>query len=569
MKECPACMRVYTDETLNFCLDDGESLVYGPAEPATAILSSQELSGEALTRPLVSSDPENRSSPITSQQTEVRSKSKRNSIIAVVFGVLLVAGLMTGIYWLYGRRSTAKQIDSIAVMPFVNESGNAEIEYLSDGMTDSLISSLSDVPSITVKARNSVFRYKGADFAAKKVGEDLSVNALVLGRVLQRGSDIALHIELVDAVSENVLWSSDYSRPMAKLVSLQSEIARDVANRLRARLTRDDENRVTKNYPANSEAYELYLKGRYFAGGKVTEEGLVKAIDQYKQAIDKDPTYALAYVGMARAYMNLGHVWGFRPPRETFPLAKAAITKALEIDNLLGEAHAALATYDLAYDYNWAEAEREVLRAIELNPNDAPAHTEYGTHLQALGRFDEAYDQRKTARDIEMLSPMVVANVGYPLYYAGRYDEAIQHYQKALDLDPNFAWSYLWIGQAYLEQGNNDEGLKYIKRSLDMSEGNIRMLATLGYAYAKIGNRTEAERIIGQLRERSKERYISPYFIATIYAGLNEKDTAFEWLEKAFEERHPYLILMGVEPVFRNLRSDPRFQDLKKRVGLP
>ena len=569
MKECPACMRVYTDETLNFCLDDGESLVYGPAEPATAILSSQELSGEALTRPLVSSDPENRSSPITSQQTEVRSKSKRNSIIAVVFGVLLVAGLMTGSYWLYGRRSTAKQIDSIAVMPFVNESGNADIEYLSDGMTDSLISSLSDVPSITVKARNSVFRYKGADFAAKKVGEDLSVNALVLGRVLQRGSDIALHIELVDAVSENVLWSSDYSRPMAKLVSLQSEIARDVANRLRARLTRDDENRVTKNYPANSEAYELYLKGRYFAGGKVTEEGLVKAIDQYKQAIDKDPTYALAYVGMARAYMNLGHVWGFRPPRETFPLAKAAITKALEIDNLLGEAHAALATYDLAYDYNWAEAEREVLRAIELNPNDAPAHTEYGTHLQALGRFDEAYDQRKTARDIEMLSPMVVANVGYPLYYAGRYDEAIQHYQKALDLDPNFAWSYLWIGQAYLEQGNNDEGLKYIKRSLDMSEGNIRMLATLGYAYAKIGNRTEAERIIGQLRERSKERYISPYFIATIYAGLNEKDTAFEWLEKAFEERHPYLILMGVEPVFRNLRSDPRFQDLKKRVGLP
>ena len=267
--------------------------------------------------------------------------------------------------------------------------------------------------------------------------------------------------------------------------------------------------------------------------------------------------------------MTLGHVWGFRPPRETFPLAKAAITKALEIDNMLGEAHGALASYDLAYDYNWAEAEREVLRAIELNPNDASAHTEYGTYFQALGRFDEAYGQRKKARDIEILSPTVVANVGYPLYYAGRYDEAIQHYQKALDLDPNFAWGYLWIGQAYLEKGNNDEGLKNIQRSLDMSEGNIRMLATLGYAYAKIGKRAEAERIIGQLRERSKERYISPYFIATIYAGLDEKDQAFEWLEKAFEERHPYLVLMGVEPVFRNLRSDPRFQDLKKRVGLP
>jgi TolB-like protein/Flp pilus assembly protein TadD len=562
-------MRVYTDETLNYCLDDGESLVYGPAEPATAILSSNELSGEALTRPLVSSDTENKSFPVTSQQSEIKSTWSRNSIIAVVFGVLLAAGLVIGGYWLYGRRSTTKQIDSIAVMPFVNESGNADIEYLSDGMTDSLISSLSDVPSITVKARNSVFRYKGVDFAAKKIGEDLSVNALVLGRVLQRGSDIALHIELVDAVSENVLWSSDYNRPMANLVALQGEIARDVANRLRERLTRDDEKRVTKNYPANSEAYELYLKGRYFAGGKVTEDGLNKAIDTYKQAIDKDPTYALAYVGLARAYMTLGHVWGFRPPRETFPLAKAAITKALEIDNMLGEAHGALASYDLAYDYNWAEAEREVLRAIELNPNDASAHTEYGTYFQALGRFDEAYDQRKKARDIEILSPLVVANVGYPLYYAGRYDEAIQHYQKALDLDPNFAWGYLWIGQAYLEKGNNDEGLKNIQRSLDMSEGNIRMLATLGYAYAKIGKRAEAERIIGQLRERSKERYISPYFIATIYAGLDEKDQAFEWLEKAFEERHPYLVLMGVEPVFRNLRSDPRFQDLKKRVGLP
>ena len=563
-------MRVYTDETLNFCLDDGESLVYGPGndEPATAILSSNELSGDALTRPLPSSDPENSPSPTTSQQTEIKSTANRNSIIASIFAVLFVAALVIGGYWLYGRRST-KQIDSIAVMPFVNENGNSDIEYLSDGMTDSLISSLSDVPTITVKARNSVFRYKGADFAAKQVGEDLSVQALILGRVLQRGSDIVLHIELVDAVSENVLWSSDYNRPMANLVSLQGEIARDVANRLRERLTRDDEKRVTKNYPANSEAYELYLKGRHFAGGKVTEDGLVKAIDHYKQAIDKGPAYALAYVGMARAYMTLGHVWGFRPPRETFPLAKAAITKALEIDNLLGDAHGASATYNLAYDNNWAEAEREVLRAIELNPNDASAHTEYGTQLQALGRFDEAYAQRKMARDIEMLSPTVVANVGYPLYYAGRYDEAIQHYQKALELDPNFAWGHLWIGQAYLEKGSNDEGLKNIKRSLDMSEGNIRMLATLGYAYAKIGNRAEAERIIGQLRERSKERYISPYFIATIYAGLDDKDAAFEWLEKAFEERHPYLILMGVEPVFRSLRADPRFQALKKRVGLP
>ena len=566
MKQCPECRRVYDDETLKFCLDDGESLVYGPAtpEPTTAIFSEDNVSNKEQTRMF----PTSGSSVIQNTNNEIRTSSNRNRVIAVVLGVLLVTALGVAGYWKYGTRS-GKQIDSIAVMPFVNEGGNADIEYLSDGMTDSLISSLSDVPNISVKARNSVFRYKGADVSTKKVGEELSVNALVIGRVLLRGSDIALHIELVEASTENVVWSSDYNRPMANLVTLQGQIARDVANRLREKLSGDDEKRVTRNYPGNSEAYELYLKGRYFAGGKVTEDGIVRAIELYKEAIDKDPAYALAYVGMARAYMMLGNVWGFRPPKETFPLAKAAITKALEIDSMLGEAHAAAATYNLAYDHNWVEAEREVLRAIELNPNDATAHAEYGTYLQALGRFDEAFTQRELASKIEMLSPTIVANVGYPLYYAGRYDEAIKYYQKAVELDPAFAWGYLWIGQAYLEKGAPEEGLKFIRRSLEVSDGNVRMLATLGYAYAKTGNRAEAEKIVEELRERSRERYISPYFIATIYSGLNEKDLAFLWLERAFEERHPYLILMGVEPVFRNIRDDPRFQSLTKRIGLP
>ncbi|MFL6469060.1 MAG: hypothetical protein ACJ72Z_13970, partial [Pyrinomonadaceae bacterium] len=383
MKECPTCQRVYRDETLNYCLEDGEPLVFasGHREPATAIFTSENPPGEAPTRTYDSLFP----LEVSRSSGEIKTSPNRNLLIAGIIGVLVITTLGLGSYWIYGNRS-AKQIDSIAVMPFVNEGGSADIEYLSDGMTDSLISSLSGVPNISVKARNSVFRYKGADFSTKKVGEDLSVNALVFGRVLQRGNDIALHIELVDTATENVLWSSDYNRPMANLVMLQGQIARDVANRLREKLSGDDEKRVTKNYPVNSEAYELYLKGRYFAGGQVTDEGLTKGIELYKQALEKDPAYALAYVGIARAYMNLGSVWGFRPPRETFPLAKAAITRALELDPLLGEAHAASASYSLAYDHNWADAESEVLRAIELNTNDSGAHTEYGTFLQARGR---------------------------------------------------------------------------------------------------------------------------------------------------------------------------------------
>jgi len=566
MKQCPECNRVYYDEKLNFCLDDGEWLHDAPdtGEPPTEMLGVDFTSSEARTRTF---EPATSSPNVPALSTVTKPASKKNSLIAGALGILLVTALGLGSYWLYGGQSR-KQINSIAVMPFLNEGGSADAEYLSDGMTDSLISSLSDLPELSVKARNSVFRYKGKDILPKAVGAELSVQGLVLGRVLQRGSDIALHIELVDTQSENVLWSSDYNRPVTNLVGLQSEIARDVATKLRAKLTSAEEKLVTRNYPVNTEAYELYLKGRYFAGGKYTEESMLKAIGYFNQALEKDPAYALAYTGLARTYMNLGHVWGFRPPKETFPLAKAAISKALDIDNTLAEAHAVAAEYQISYEWNWAEGEREIIKALELNPNDAGAHTLYGTYFQAKGQFDAAIEQRKKAREVDTLSPLLTANVGYPLYYAGRYDEAIQYFQRGLELDPNFAWSYLWIGQAELENGKTDDALKNIQKAIALSEGNVRIAATLGYAYAKVGNRAEAERIINQLQAKSKESYISPYFIAVVYSGLDEKDAAFEWLEKACDERHPYLTLMAVEPVFNNLHSDPRFQELKRRVGL-
>ncbi|HEU4931893.1 MAG TPA: protein kinase, partial [Pyrinomonadaceae bacterium] len=465
--------------------------------------------------------------------------------------VLMLAAIGLG-YWFYSSQDST--IESIAVMPFVNESGNADTDYLSDGMTEVLISSLSQIPKLNVKARSAVFRYKGKNIDPRQVGTELGVQAVLNGRVVQRGDQLTLSLELVNTRTENVIWTEQYNRRHADLVSLQSDIARDVAKKLQAKLSAVDESRVARRYTENTEAYELYLKGRFFAGGQVTEEGLAKSIHYQQQAIEKDPNFALAYVGLARSYMTLGHVWGFLPPHETFPKGKVALTKALQIDETLADAHTALADYYYSYEWNWLAAEQEFNRAIELNPNDASAHCGYGSYFQSMERFDKAIVERKLCRELDPLSPTATANVGYPYYFARQYDQAIGHYRKALELDPNYSWAYLWIGQAYLGKGMPNEAIANINKAIALSEGNVRMKATLGYAYAVAGRRGEGQQIIDELQIQSKQKYVSAYFIAVIYSGLGEKDHAFAWLEKAYQERHPYLTLLKVEPVFDNLR---------------
>lgn len=499
---------------------------------------------------------------------ENRSAQIEKHRIGLAIGLTILAGAMISLgYWYYGAQNSP--IESIAVMPFVNEGENTDTDYLSDGMTELLISSLSQIPKLNVKSRSTVFRYKGKQNDPRQVGTQLRVQAVLTGRVVQRGDQLTLGLELVDVRTENVIWSEQYNRRQTDLVSLQSEIARDVANKLRAKLSGVDESRVTKRYTDNAEAYELYLKGRFFAGGRIAEEEIKKGIHYYQQAIEKDPNYALAYVGLAQSYMRLGQVWGFLPPRETFPKAKVALTKALQIDEMLADAHGALAEYYFSYEWNWLEAEQEFRRAIELNPNDASPQCAYGSYFQAMGRFDEAIAARRLCREGDPLSPTATANVGYPYYFARQYDQAIGHYRKALELDPNYSWSYLWIGQANLGKGKYNEAIADISKAIALSDGNVRMKATLGYAYAVAGKRGEAQQIIYELQEQSKQKYVSPYFIAVIYSGLGQKDWAFEWLEKAYEERHPYLALLKVEPVFDNLRADRRYMELLRKVGLP
>ena len=484
---------------------------------------------------------------------------------AIVIAAAIVAVIATA--YLYFARSE-KRINSLAVMPLVNAASDPNMDYLSDGLTESLINSLSQINNVKVISFSSVMRYKGQQIDPQVVGRELGVRALLMGRIVLHGDSLSISTELVDTEDKSHLWGEQYDRSSADLQVVRGEIARDVSARLRFRLSGEQEEQVTKRYTVSREAYELYLKGNYFLG-KGTESDSRRSIDYFQRAIAKDANYAQAYAGIAHAYESLGGVLGFMSPREAAPQAKAAAMKALEIDDNLDDAHFVLATLKLGYDWDWSGAERELKRAIQINPNNAGAHAEYGTYLEALGRFDEAVAERERCRQLEPILPISIADVGYPLYYAGRYDEALVHYQKALEIDPNFSWGHLWIGQVYVQQGLYDKAFIEIRKAVELSGGNVRHIATLGHAYAVAGKRDEALKILDELQRPAAQKYVSPFFVALIYAGLGEKDQAFAWLEKAYQERHPYMILIKVEPVFQSLHSDPRFADLTRRIGLP
>jgi len=485
-------------------------------------------------------------------------------------GAIVVAAAVLAVtvaaYLYFGR--SEKRINSLAVMPLANAASDANMDYLSDGLTESLINSLSQLPNVKVISFSSVMRYKGQQIDPQVVGRELGVRALLTGRIVAHGDSLSISTELVDTEDKSHLWGEQYDRSLADLQVVRGEIAREVSARLRFRLSGEQQEQVTRPYTASKDAYELYLKGNYFLGKK-TEPDSRRSIDYFQRAIAKDANYAQAYAGIAHAYESLGGVLGFMSPREAAPLAKAAALKALEIDENLDDAHFVLGTLKLGYDWDWSGAERELKRTIEINPNNAGAHAEYGTYLEALGRFDEAVAERDRCRQLEPILPISIADVGYPLYYAGRYDEALVHYQKALEIDPNFSWGHLWIGQVYVQQGLYDKAFIEIRKAIELAGGNARNIATLGHAYAVAGKRDEALKILDELQRSGAQKYVSPFFVALIYAGLGEKDQAFAWLEKAYEERHPYLILVKVEPVFRSLHSDPRFADLTRRIGLP
>jgi serine/threonine-protein kinase len=503
--------------------------------------------------------------PTPSEKAATATKLNQRSVVIVVVALLVIASA-AGAYF-YFTRARPGAINSIAVLPFINASGNSEVEYLSDGLTESLITSLSQLPKLSVKARSSVFRYKGKDAPPQQVGKELNVQAILNGRVVQRGNDLTLHIELVDVNTETALWSGDYNRSMTNLVSLPGEIARDVSSKLRVKLSSPDEQKLAKNYTANTEAYQLYLKGRYHLF-KLTLPEIQTGISYFQEAIAIDPSYALAYVGLADGYHALT-LAGEMPAREFLPKSKAAAQKAIEIDNTLAEAHVALAFITFWYEWDQKEAENQYKQALELNPNSAEAHLFYAHLLSNTGRHAEALAEVKRAREIDPLDLRANALEAQFLIHAGKLDEALAFLHKTLEVNPNFWIAHMFASSAYIEKGMFAEAIAEARKARELNGANSQTTGNLGYALAKSGKQTEARGLLEELLKLSTQRYISPGNIALIYNGLGERDQTLAWLEKGYEQRDPKMVFLKVEPKWNNLRADPRFQDLLRRVGFP
>jgi|RhiMethySRZTD1v2_1073278.scaffolds.fasta_scaffold00038_54 eukaryotic-like serine/threonine-protein kinase len=497
----------------------------------------------------------------------------RRRVAAV--GTIVLASVVAGLFafnaggWrdrILGS-ATRPRIESLAVLPLENLSGDKQREYFADGMTDALITELSRISALKVISRTSVMPYKGAGKSLTQIASELGVDGVIEGSVLHDGDQVRIAVQLIHGATDRHLWSDSYQREVGSVLALQNDVARAVAREIRVALTPQDERRLASTDEVNRDAYDLYLKGIQYADQE-TDEGQTKSIESLEKAVQLDPQFASAYARLGLTYTAY-YMGGGLEPKQFYPKAKAAALKALDIDDTVSDAYVALGNEALSYAWNWTDAERHYKKAIQLNPSNAAAHERYATYLQTIGRFDDALAERNVARDLDPRSPFRIANTGYPLYYAGKYDEAIRRFRQALEVDSRFYWANLWIGQALAEQGKFPEAIAEIDRAVTLSERNTRVIATLGNAYGLAGRRAEAQAILNELRTRSKQTYVSAFYLALVYAGLGMRDQAMEQLEKAVEERQPYLAGLNVEPPFLGLHGDPRFQAIVRRIGIP
>ena len=487
--------------------------------------------------------------------------ARRGSWPALAIGALVLLAAAIGSFWFSGD---SERIDSLAVLPFVNGSADADAEFFSDGVTESIITSLSKLPNVKVISRNSAFRYKGRTIDAEAVGRELDVEALVLGRIVQRGDELSVSAELVRTRDSGQIWGERYQLKAADIFSIQENIAREISDALRVQLTSEQEELLTKRFTTSSEAYEAYLKGRYHWNRR-TEEGIRQGIVYFQEAIRKDPGYALAYSGLADSYSMLGFY--YESPRTALPQARAAAERALELDDRLGEAHVSLASITSDYDWDFAEAGREFQRAIELNPTYPTAHHWYSEYLVATGRYDEAIEQIRMAAELDPLSRIINASYGSSLGYAGRFEEGAEQLRKTLVLDPSWALVHMFLGEHYELRGLFSEAIPHYEKAMELDD-TPHGLGNLGHAYAKSGRVDEANAVLERLEELSKFRYVAPLERAYVYAGLSDLDRSFEWLEKAYDERSSNLLFARVFPMGKDLERDPRFSDLMRRIGL-
>jgi DNA-binding winged helix-turn-helix (wHTH) protein/TolB-like protein/Flp pilus assembly protein TadD len=489
----------------------------------------------------------------------------------LLFASLLLIAISAGGFLLLKRSASSNKsastapIKSIAILPFKPLVAASRDESLEFGMAETLIMRVSSLREIKVPPMSAVRKYSGLEQDAVAAGRELQVESVLDGNIQKEGDRLRLTVRLVRVDDGETMWTERFDENFTEIFAVQDRVSERLVEALAMRLSGEQREILVKRYTNNTQAYELFLKG---LNSSSTEEGRQKSIEYLQQAINLDPGFGLAYSQLAKLYMYIGSFQGFLSPQETFPKAEAAARKALELDDTLSDAHVMLGLYKMNYEWNWTEAERELKRAIELDPNNDGAHSEYGSYLIKMGRFDEAIAMRKHAQALAPPVAAIIANVGYSYYYARQYDEAIKQHQRALELNPRFWRSQLAIGHAHVQLGKYEEGIAEIKKAISFRE-ETRAIATLGHAYAVAGRHAEARKVIDQLEQLSKRKYVPPYFIAVIYAGLGERDKMFAWLERAYQERHPFMTFIGVEPVFDPVRSDPRFVELVRRVGLP
>jgi len=504
--------------------------------------------------------------------TRIHSRRRLWGVVAGGAAVVLVGAAFLAWRSLHSRTSDATPIHSIAVLPFANASKDPEMDYLGEGISEEITSSLSRLPNLQVMARSTVSHYKSRQDDPQGVGHDLHVDAVLTGRVVEHGSELNIETELVKVATGAQLWGERYARSAKDASSLEAAITHDLASLLRPQLSGTEQESLAKVGTKDAEAYQLYLKGRYFANRGTAAEGYKRGIEYFGQAIEKDPGYALAYAGVADSYNGLAGGLIYLPPSETLPKAKAAAMKALELDDTLAEGHAALA-YTEFFGWEWASAEREFKRAIELNPNSAVSHTRYAEFLQARGRFNESMAEGHRAQELDPLSPLILTQLGYLDLLTRQYDESIAEFHKALDLYPDAAWTRAEVVWAYALKRMYPQAFaeydKIAERDKVVTAENQLVASTLGWLYAVSGREADALRIAREFSNLSSHEYIDSYPIATIYAGLGNKDEAFRWLEKGYEEHSASMPYLAVDPFWYAMRSDPRYADQLRRTGLP
>jgi serine/threonine-protein kinase len=526
-----------------------------------------------MERSLVPNEDENKTQILPATTADKLNRTTNQTVVTNLKAKYLAIGLLImllaggGFFGYKYLSPTNKQIESIAVMPFVNESGNSEVEYLSDGMTETLIKSLSQLPNLAVKSRSTVFYYKGKESSPKKIGEELNVQAVLLGRVGGRGDNLKLNLELVNTNTQDVIWSEQYDRKQSDLVSLQSDIARDVSTKLKTKLSGTDEAKVMKSYTTDSEAYQLYLKGR-FHWTKRTYDDILKAIEHFKAAVEKDDGFALAYSGLADSYSILPYYRGSKSS-EFMKQAKPYAIRAVEIDDQLAEAHTALAFVNEGM-WNWGEAEKEYKRAIELNPNYSTAQMRYARfEVRAPRRDVEGLARMKRALELEPSSLVINDNLSQIYLAQGDADSALEQAKRTVELDPRFSFGWVDLTYAYLKKGQTAEAFAAAEKVVEVAKRSTRSLICLGFVNAVLGRRSEAMAILKELEEKYQNGQSDATEVAAVYVGLGDKDQAFIWLDKAFADRSSLLVDLRAEFPFASLRDDPRYKNLLKRMNLP